>query len=113
MGLTDWVQEFEGAVTVCDTAGLIVAMNRRAEQMFARDGGPALMGTNVLDCHPAQARATIERLLAERISNVYTVEKQGRRKLIYQAPWQVDGEFRGLLELSLDLPDELPVKVRD
>jgi transcriptional regulator with PAS, ATPase and Fis domain len=113
MGPTDWVEEFEGAITVCDTAGSIVALNGSAQQMFAEDGGAALVGTNVLDCHPPAARATIERLLAERTSNVYLVEKRGERKLIYQAPWRVDGEFRGLLELSLDLPADLPVKVRD
>jgi PAS domain-containing protein len=112
MSLTDWVEEFEGAITICDEQGLIVALNNRACEMFAVDGGAALVGTSVLDCHPEPARVTIERLLAERATNVYTVEKRGQRKLIYQAPWFQGGEFCGLIELALDLPDQLPTKVR-
>jgi len=113
MSLTDWVDEFEGAVTVCDAAGVIVALNRRAAAMFAEDGGTALIGKSVLDCHPEHARETIRRQLVERESNVYTVDKRGRRKLIYQAPWYRDGRYAGLLELSLDLPQQMRNFVRD
>lgn len=113
MSQTAWVDEFEGAITVCDTEGVIVALNRSAEQMFAEDGGAALVGRSLFDCHPEHANVTIRRLLVERTSNAYTVEKQGKRKLIYQAPWYRDGQFAGLLELSLDLPAELRNIVRD
>lgn len=113
MSLTDWVREFEGAVTVADTEGVIVALNHRAEEMFAKDGGAALVGRSLFDCHPEHANETIRRLLAERASNAYTVEKRGERKLIYQAPWFRDGRFAGLLELSLDLPAKMPNIVRD
>ncbi|MBW2275862.1 MAG: PAS domain-containing protein [Deltaproteobacteria bacterium] len=113
MDLTRWVDEFEGAVTVCDTEGVILALNRRAEQMFVQDGGAALIGKSLFDCHPEHANDTIRRLLADRSSNVYTVEKRGVRKLIYQAPWYRDGEFSGLLELTFDLPTEMRNIVRD
>ena len=52
-----WVKEFDGAVTVCDREGVILEMNDRAAEVFAGDGGRALVGTNALDCHPERARA--------------------------------------------------------
>lgn len=113
MDLTQWVDEFEGAVTVSDIEGTIVALNRRAAEMFAEDGGAALVGRSLFDCHPEHANETIRRLLHDRASNVYTVEKRGKRKLIYQAPWFRDGRFAGLLELTLDLPAEMRNIVRD
>jgi hypothetical protein len=113
MDLTGWVEEFEGAITIADTDGVIVALNRRASEVFAKDGGTALVGKNLFDCHPDHANDTIRRLLAERSSNVYTVEKHGQRKLIYQAPWFRDGRFAGLLELTLDLPPAMRNIVRD
>jgi SpoVK/Ycf46/Vps4 family AAA+-type ATPase len=60
----------------------------------------------------AEIRASC-RLLASGQLNVYTIEKGGQKKLIYQAPWYVDGEYRGLVELALPLPDQLPHFVRD
>ncbi len=107
-----WVEEFPGAITVCDAAGVIVAMNARAAETFAADGGRALIGTNALDCHPEPARAKLAALLASREPNVYTIEKAGVRKLIYQSPWYRGGAYAGVLELSLVLPETLPHFVR-
>jgi hypothetical protein len=47
-----------------------------------------------------------------RRTNVYTIEKNGAKKLIYQAPWFRDGEYRGFIELSLEIPFEMPHFVR-
>ena len=87
-----WVHEFPGAVTVCDRAGVIVEMNARAIATFAADGGAALIGTNVLDCHPEPSRTQLAGLLATGARNVYTIEKAGVKKLIYQAPWTPGGD---------------------
>jgi transcriptional regulator with PAS, ATPase and Fis domain len=108
----DWINEFPAAITVCDTAGVILAMNQRAAQSYAADGGLALIGTNALDCHPAAARARMEHLLTTGERNVYTIEKHGVKKLIYQSPWYQDGKFAGLVELSLEVPTEMPHFVR-
>jgi len=36
------------------------------------------------------------------------IEKRGRKKIIYQTPW-MDGEiFKGIVELSLEIPFEMP-----
>jgi sensor histidine kinase regulating citrate/malate metabolism len=107
-----WIQEFPGAVTVCDSDGIILAMNAKAIENFASSGGARLIGTNVLDCHPEPARTKLKELLASRRANVYTIEKNGVWKLIYQSPWYVDGKYRGLVELALEIPAELPHFVR-
>jgi len=109
----DWIREFPAAVTVCDAAGLILDLNERAVETFARDGGAALIGRNVLDCHPEPSRSQLALMLAERTRHVYTIEKNGVRKLIYQAPWFEAGEYRGFVELALPLPDPLPHFVRE
>jgi hypothetical protein len=51
-------------------------------------------------------------LTAEKV-NVYTMEKGGVKKLVYQAPWYEEGKYRGYIELALVLPDVLPHFVRD
>jgi len=104
----DWVREFPGAVTVCDENGVIIAMNDEAARVFAADGGRALLGTNVLDCHPEPARTKLAKMMSERRPNVYTIDKAGVRKLIFQSPWTENGSFRGYVEISLRLPAEIP-----
>ena len=108
----DWVREFPAAITVCDAAGTILSLNARACRTFERDGGAALVGRNVLDCHPEPARTKLRALLARGETNVYTIEKAGVRKLIYQSPWYRDGNYAGFVELSLELPAVLPHFVR-
>ncbi len=107
-----WVEEFPGAITVCDPQGVILAMNERAARGYAADGGRALIGRNVLDSHPEPARGKLAALLATRQPNVYTIEKAGVKKLIYQSPWFQGGEYAGVIELALEIPFETPHFVR-
>jgi len=109
----EWVSQFPGAVTVCDRRGVILEMNERAVEVFAADGGRALVGRNLLDCHPEPARTRLQKMLAAGETNVYTIEKSGVKKLIYQAPWFRDGVYAGFVELSLVVPFALPHFVRD
>lgn len=108
----DWAREYPGAVTVTDPAGTILYMNRRAAEVFAADGGAALVGTNVLDCHPEPSRTQLAEMLRTGRPHVYTIEKNGVRKLIHQSPWYRDGRYAGFVELSLELPVEMPHFVR-
>jgi transcriptional regulator with PAS, ATPase and Fis domain len=108
-----WVEEFPGAVTVCDTAGRIVEMNGRSREVFAADGGAKLLGTAVLDCHPEPSRSKLKKIMDERRTNVYTIQKNGKKKLIYQAPWFKDGVYAGFVELSLEIPSDMPHFNRD
>jgi transcriptional regulator with PAS, ATPase and Fis domain len=112
MTALDWIRGFPASITVCDRNGVLLEMNDRAAQVFAADGGRDLIGRNILDCHPEPARGKTEHLLASGAANVYTIEKQGVKKLIYQAPWYRDGQFAGLVELSIELPADLPHFVR-
>jgi len=109
----DWTREFPAAITLCDTKGIILAMNEKSCESFADDGGIKLIGTNLLDCHPEPSRTKVAELLKSARSNVYTIEKNGVKKLIYQSPWYIDGTYAGLVELSLPLPAEMQHFVRD
>jgi len=108
----DWAHEFPGAITVCDPDGIILEMNDKSAKAFEDDGGRALIGKNLLDCHPEAARAKLEQLMRARQTNVYTIEKKGVKKLIYQAPWTKDGVYAGLIELSLEIPFDMPHFIR-
>ncbi len=112
MPFTNWTDEFPGAITVCDPQGVILEMNARSALGFQAEGGRALIGKNLLDCHPEPARAKLLELMHSRQKNVYTIEKNGVWKLIYQTPWFEDGEYRGFIELSLEIPPEMPHFIR-
>jgi transcriptional regulator with PAS, ATPase and Fis domain len=108
-----WVKEFPGAITVCDSAGTIIELNDRAMEEFRDQGGEKLIGSNVLECHPEPARTKLKELMDRQQANVYTTEKNGVKKLIHQTPWYVDGNYQGFIELSLEIPREMPHFVRD
>jgi transcriptional regulator with PAS, ATPase and Fis domain len=107
-----WVKEFPGAVTVCDQKGIILEMNDRSAKMFQEQGGGNLLGSNLIDCHPEPARTTLVQLMEQRKSNVYTIEKKGLKKMIYQTPWYTGGQYRGFMEIVLDLPETIPHFIR-
>ena len=113
MSANDWIKGFPGAVTVCDAEGRILEMNEKSVEAFAADGGAALLGANVLDCHPEPSRSKLKGMMDERRTNVYTIQKNGKKKLIYQAPWSKDGAYAGFVELSLEIPWDLPHFNRD
>jgi transcriptional regulator with PAS, ATPase and Fis domain len=112
MNKNEWIKEFPAAITVCDEDGILLEMNDKAAKTFESDGGRKLLGSNMLDCHPEPARTKTERLLAARTKNVYTIEKNGIKKLIFQSPWFKDGQYAGFVELSLEIPFELEHFIR-
>ena len=113
MNNDQWVREFPAAITVCDAEGVLVAMNDKACAAFEVDGGAALIGTNLLECHPEPARTKVEEMLKSGAHNVYTIEKGGIKKLIYQSPWYNNGTYAGFVELSLPIPEIMPHFDRD
>ena len=104
----DWSREFPGAVTICDLNGIVLEMNEKSERIFEKYGGKSLIGKSLLDCHPEPARSKLVQLLETGACNVYTTEKGGVKKLIYQAPWYLDGKRNGMVELSLEIPAAVP-----
>jgi transcriptional regulator with PAS, ATPase and Fis domain len=108
-----WVQDFGGSITVCDPEGRILEMNEKACATFAAQGGRALIGSNLFDCHPEPSRSKLREVLDTRRMNVYTIEKRGQKKLVYQAPWFRDGQYGGFIEISLEIPAEMPHFLRE
>lgn len=109
----DYFKEVNLAVTICDKEGKILEMNDKSRKTFLKPGQEDLIGKNVLDCHPEPAHSLLADMLQNPRTNVYTIEKKGVKKLIYQTPWYVEGEFMGFMELSMEIPFEMKHRVRD
>jgi len=109
----NWTDEFSGAITVCDCDGIVVYMNDRSKEQFAKSGDGDLLGKSLIDCHPEPARTILLKMLSEPIPNSYTIEKRGIRKMIHQTPWMENGEFKGVVEISFEIPMEMPHHKRD
>ncbi len=103
----DWAKEFESAITVCDTEGLVLYQN---EKSIAVNGD--VIGKNLFPCHNPKSQEIIRRLLSEGSSNSYTISKKGQKKLIHQAPWFENGKVAGLVEFSIVIPEEMPHYIR-
>lgn len=86
----------------------IVAMYDRPQTLPL----PDMYGKNLMDCHNDRSKATIRQLLETGGQNVYTIEKDGIRKMIYQSAWKENGKVTGLCEISIVLPGEIPHYVR-
>ena len=110
--LPDMAKELPFAITVCDTEGIIIYMNDRSISTFQKYGGEAIIGTSLFLYHPEPASVILRRLLDTAGKNVYTIEKNGIKKMIYQSPWFKEGVFAGLIELSLEIPFEMANFVR-
>ena len=108
-----WVKEFPAAITVTDPEGVILEMNDKAALSLAGDGGRNLIGKNVLDCHPEAARSKLNELMEKRQTNIYTIEKNGLKKLIYQSPWYQNGLYAGFIEFSFEIPFDMPHHIKD
>ena len=110
---TDWVRQFAGAITVCDRQGIVLEMNDKAVLAYQDQGGRALIGQNLFDCHPEPARSRLKEMMDAQQTNVYTIEKHGVKQLVYQTPWYRAGAYAGFVEVDLEIPRELPHFVRD
>lgn len=98
------------AATVCDKEGVVVYQNERA---IKRDGD--VVGQNLYNCHGKKSQETIRKMIDTGQSNTYEIIRHGKRRLLHQTPWfeEQGGEVAGLIELSIDLPDEYPTFNRD
>jgi transcriptional regulator with PAS, ATPase and Fis domain len=103
-----WLEELPVAVTVTSADGTIVEMNARSRESNASDGGGALVGKSVFDCHPEHTLEKLRALYAGPSPNHYTIRKNGQRKIIHQLPWFKHGQFAGVVEISIPIPDDLP-----
>ena len=106
----EWANEMNCAVTVCDTEGKILFMNEKSRQTFAKRGD--LIGKNLKDCHNEHSWEIIQELLSTGGSNTYTIEKNGIKKMIYQTAWFKGGIVAGLVEISMEIPADMPHYIR-
>ena len=111
--MTNWTNNFDGAITVCDENFTITYMNEKSKKTFETPETGTLVGKYLFDCHNENSKKNILRIKESKSPNVYTIEKNGIKKIIYQSPIFENDEFKGLVELSLEIPFELPHFKRD
>ena len=108
----NWADDIDGAITVCDTEGTVLYMNKRSQETFNKEG-QSMVGKSMIPCHNERSQAIIAHMLQTGESHCYTITKKGRKKLIFQTPWRQDGKVCGLVEFSFVLPDDMPHYDRD
>ncbi len=107
-----WINNISAAVTVSDINGIIIYMNEKSAKLYEKDGVYKLIVKKLSECHSTQSNKIIDELISERKSNSYTIEKNGIKKMIFQTPWYEEGEVGGLIEISFDIPFNLPHHIR-
>ena len=50
----------------------------------------------------------MKKIIATGEPNVYTISKNGMKKIIWQGTWEKDGQVAGLVEISIPLPESMP-----
>lgn len=113
MDSNSWYKVFPGAITVTDKDGTIIKMNDASAELFEADGGYEIMGRNAITCHPQPTQEKVRKIYETQSYNIYSITKNGEKRLVYQAPYFVDGEFSGIVELYLKLPEDIPHFDRD
>ena len=105
----------DAPIVICDTAHRIVYMNPTAILRYERYGGSALLGKSLLDCHNAQSRHAIEKVLkwfsADASNNVvHTAYSATENKDVYMVALRDDqGSLIGYYEKhAYRTPDPLP-----
>ncbi len=107
-----WLNSLPIAITVTDITGKIIEMNDQSAMVFSKYGGYDLIGKDLNNCHNQRSVDIIQSLLRDKRTNAYTIEKEGKKKLIFQSPWFKNEKPAGLIEFSINLPDSLPHYIR-
>lgn len=107
--MKDYFNDQCGSITVCDKDAIVIYQNKRSINTFSD-----VRGKSILECHPANAVEKIRKMLQDGIPNAYTIEKLGKKKLIYQTPWiDSQGYIAGLIEYSFEIPFDMPHYLRE
>ena len=109
---TAWADEMDIRVTVCDLKATIVYMNKASILGFHKYGGADLIGKSLLDCHLPVSQEKIREMLEYPQVDTYAINKNEEKRLIRQFPWMEDGEHKGIIEISFDLPPDFEEKKR-
>lgn len=76
------------AVVICDLEHTIIYMNTAAVENYAKRGGAALMGRNLLDCHNERSVGLIKKIVAwfeesEKNNMIHTFYNEQQNKDVY------------------------------
>lgn len=110
--IPDFFKTLEPSITVCDRNYVLIYMNEKAIASYRDAGGAALLGQDIRFCHRQASLDKMKNIMETGIPNVYTIAKNGIRKLIYQAPWKDKGSIAGIVEFSIPIPEEMPHYMR-
>lgn len=108
LAIVEWYKELNCGITVCDSHGNIIYMNDKAILLKHGD----LTGKNIFECHNPNSCEIICHLLETGGQHIYTIEKNGIRKLLYQSAWKEQGVVKGLCEFMVELSGPIPHFVR-
>jgi len=87
-------------------------MNKKSAKVFEKYGGDKLIGKNIFDYHNPVSQQKINKMLSNNSTNAYTIEKNGIKKMIFQSPWKENGETKGMIEFSFEIPFEMQHFIR-
>ena len=108
-----WAYTFPAEIIVCDDEGIILEMNETAIRQYRKEGGAAMIGSNVFDHHPEPARKQAQEMSTNQKYTQYTTEKNGLKRLVCIAPWYQNKQYAGFTLLTLDLSDNMANIVKD
>jgi PAS domain-containing protein len=103
----------QGEIVIADENIDIVYMNEAAIRHHEKDGGAALIGRGLLDCHNPESRHKISEMY-EAFANgdlqtrQYLIPKDGYARRVIIMPIVQDGQVKGCLELIIEEPLRLP-----
>ena len=98
------LEQDRSAVVLCDLEHTIIYMNPAAGERYAKNGGMALLGRSLLDCHSPKANEMIKKVAAwfgeSREHNlIYTFHNEKENKDVYMVALRdEDGKLIGYYE---------------
>lgn len=106
--MEDFFKCQSGSITVCDKEAKVIYQNTQSIDTFSD-----VRGKSLFDCHQPHTAEKIREMLRSGIPNAYTIEKKGKKKIIYQTPWKdASGAIAGLIEYSFEIPSDMPHYIR-
>ncbi len=108
-----WVWEFPARLVVIDKNGMIIEANKEATKALELADPELLLGKSVFECHPPGALEKLKQLVDSRKKNFYTYTKSGKKYLVIQGPWTIEGEYAGYFDFTVELPENMPHYDRD
>ena len=102
----EWVKNFTAAITVCDQDGIVIYMNEKACKTFDKAGEKSMIGQSLFPCHKPESAEKIKYMLENNTTNNYTIEKMASKT--YLSKPMVGGKVAGMVEISMEIPFEMP-----